>query len=239
MRKGIEIADKIKKEPELNWLSELEYIDLHKTFSPLYNFDTSLKEQNLLTCFIIYGYDPDSLKLDVRKDRYENKVSIMNNIGININTNLIEEILNNSNEIFNNCVVLYLEQLTNWRWGTIFALLDYHSNMIRFCNQKTEAEKSIDKMNKEGEVKTLTTEFDIDVISKVNIQKSDLLKRAIESREQADRLLDDIRKEFMPTDHATQSDFGFNFTDTAKKKINIMSWRDFRKQSNEKKLLNQ
>lgn len=232
MRKGIELADKIKQDPSLNWIAELEYSDLYKSFSPIYNFDTSPKEQNLLTCFVIYAFDPDSLKLDVRKDRYDNKVSIMHNIGINTNSLLIEEILNNSNEIFNNCVASYLEQLTNWRWGTIFALLDYHSNMIRFATQKTEAEKSIDKMNKEGEIKTLTTEFDIDVISKVNIQKSDIFKRAIEAREQADKLLEDIRKEFMPTDHATQQDFGFNFTDTSKKKVNPESWSEFIKERN-------
>lgn len=234
MRKGIEIADKIIKNPTSDWLYEFEYIDLKNTFISIYGFDTDLKEKNLLSAFIIFAYDPDSLKLDVRKDRYENKVSIMKNLGINTNTLLIEEILNNSNELFNNCVMLYLEQLTNWRWQTIFALLDYHSNMIRFANQKTEAEKSIDKMNKEGEVKTLVSEYDIDTVSKVNQQKGALLEQALKSRMDAEKLLEEIRKEFMPTDNSTQQDFGFTFTETSKKKINTESWSEFIKARNER-----
>jgi hypothetical protein len=107
--------------------------------------------------------------------------------------------------------------------------------MIRFANQKTEEEKSFDKMNKEGEVKTLSASYDIDTIAKVNIQKSDIFKRAIEAREKADILLEDIRKEFMPTDTVVQADLGFTFTETAKKKVNTLSWREFIKTLNEKK----
>lgn len=236
MTKAIELAKKIVKAPKANYINDLDDLNLLKVFQPLYDLLYATQDENRLIAFIIFAYDPDSQKLDIRKDRYENKLSIMSNIGLDVSKEFIQEILSNSNEIFNTAVLNYLQELTNWRWPTIYSLLDYHSNMIRFANQKTEAEKSFDKINKEGEVKTLTTEYDIDVISKVNIQKSEIFKRAIDSRKQADELLEDIRKEFMVTDHATQLDFsGFTFTETAKKKVDIYSWRAFIQELNEKR----
>lgn len=227
MTKAIEVAKLLAKTPKGNYIQDLDDISLYKVFEGLYEMGYPTVDENRLIAFVIFAYDPDSQKLDIRKDRYENKANIMQGLGIDIKSELMQEILTNSNENFNTVVLKYLETLTNWRWPTIYSLLDYHSNMIRFANQKTEAEKSFDKINKEGEIRTLTTEYDIDVISKVNIQKSEIFKRAIAAREDADKLLEDIRKEFMPTDHAVQQDFGFQFTDTAKKKVDIMSWRSF------------
>ena len=80
----------------------------------------------------------------------------MEGIGIDTKDDLIKDILHNSNEEFNNVVLLFLEQLTDWRWIQIFSFLDYHSNMIRFANQKTEEERKYDKINKEVIVKELT-----------------------------------------------------------------------------------
>lgn len=237
MIKGIDLAKKIKIDSEHNWSEELDDLNLYKTFRPVYHLDTTMKNKNLLVSFIIYSYDPDSPKLDIKKDRYDNKLSIMDNLGIDAADELMVEVINNSNDTFNEAVANYLDTLTTWRWQSIYALLDYHSSMIRFANQKTETEKSIDKVIGKGEqqsIRTLTTEFDIDVISKVNKQKGELLEQALKARLEADKLLDEIRKEFMPTDHATQSDFGSNFTETAKKKVNIESWSEFIKNRNDK-----
>jgi hypothetical protein len=173
--------------------------------------------------------------LDIRKDRYENKCQILVGIGGDIDSPLFKEVLENNNEAFNNVVLNYLEKITTWQWPTIYSLLDYHSSMLRFANQKTEAEKSIEKMNKDGEVKTLTQDYDIDTLAKVNKTKGELLSAALEAREKASKLLLDIKKDMMPTDHATQSDFGFDFTDTAKEKVDIMSWRQWVKGRNERK----
>lgn len=238
MNKAIEAANLISKDLNKNHSFYLEDIGLSKTFSGIYYLGLPGKDENRLICFIIYSYDPDSKRLDIRKDRYENKYSILESLGAHMDSEVFNEILTNSNEEFNNVVTNYLESLTNWRWPSIYSLLDYHSSMIRFATQKTEAEKSFDKINKEGVKTTLVQEYDIDTISKVNLQKSEIFKRAIEAREQADKLLEDIRKEFMPTDHAIQSDFGFTFTDTAKKKVDIMSWRSWIQELNEKKRLN-
>lgn len=239
MNKAIEAARVLVKNPETNHLDYLKESNLFNCFEGIYKLNITANDANLISAYLIYAYDPDSLKLDIRKDRWENKVEIFLSLGLKTENDIVQQILSNENEDFNNCVLQYLEKLTNWRWPTIFSLLDYHSNMIRFANQKTEEEKSFDKMNKEGEVKTLTQSYDIDLIAKVNIQKSEIFKRAVEARKTADELLEDIRKEFMVVDTVTQADFsGFTFTETSKKKINILSWREFIKKLNEEKALN-
>jgi len=235
MNKAIEAAKKLSKEPDVNHLSYLDDINLKKTFEGIYKLNFSIVDSNLLVAFIIYAFDPDSQKLDLRKERKENKISIAINIGLDIKKDVINEILENANEKFNDVVALFLSELKDWRFQTIFTLLDYHSNMMRFANQQTEAERSFDKMNKEGEVKTLTVEYELDVIGKINKQKGELLDLAINARKKADDLLAEIKKDFVNTDHAVQQDFGFNYTDSAKSKSDIYSWRDWIKNRNEKK----
>lgn len=159
----------------------------------------------------------------------------MLSLGLKPSMDLMREIIHNDCNGFNTCVSLFLGKLTDWRWSTIFTQLDYHANMLRFANQKTDSEKKFDKMSKEGVVKEMKVDIDMDTVAKINIQKGTLLKNAIEARHEADRLLEAIRKDFLPTDTATQSDFGFAFTDSAKKKIDIYSWRDFIKNEKEKK----
>ncbi len=235
MQKATDAAKLLFKQPEKNHLEHLKEINLFECFESIFKLDTTIRNANLICAFLIYAYDPDSLKLDIRKDRRENKVDILLSLGLSEDDEIISEILLNESDVFNDCVLLFLEKLTDWRWYTIFSLLDYHSNMMRFANQKTEEEKSFDKINKEGNVKTLTQSYDIDVVSKVNIQKSEVFKKGIEAREKADKLLDDIRKDFVSTDNAVQQDLGFQFTETAKKKVDIMSWRSYVREINEKK----
>ena len=227
MQKAIELAKKIVHAPKANYVNDLDDLNLLKIFQPLYDLLYPTQDENKLIAFIIFAYDPDSQKLDLRKDRYENKLSIMANIGLDVKKDFIEEILSNSNEKFNHIVLNYLEELTDWRWVQIYSYLDYHSNMIRFANQKTEEERKYDKMNKEGIVKELKEEYDIETIAKINKNKGDLLNQAMDARHKADVLLEEIRKQFVNTDHAVQQDFGFMFTETAKKNVDIMSWREF------------
>lgn len=236
MQKAIEAAKILSESPDKNHLQHLKDTDLYDTFKDIYKLeDITNSEANLLVSFLIFAYDPDSMRLNISKDRHENKEEIMLSLGLKPAMELMQEIIHNDNNNFNTCVSMYLGKLTDWRWPTIYAQLDYHANMLRFANQKTDSEKTFDKMNKEGVVKEMKQDIDMDTVAKVNIQKGALLTKAIEARQEADRLLEAMRKDFLPTDTATQSDFGFAFTDTAKKKVDIYSWRSFIKDRNEKR----
>lgn len=237
MNKAIQLSQLVKKELSKDWSEELEIYSLHKIFESVYSLEESFKDKNTIVCFIIYSYSPDSLWLDLNKDRFDNKKQILNNLGvINFDTGLYYDIINNKNELVGISIFNFLEQLKNWKWNTVFDLLDFSSKMAKFSTQETEEEKSYDKTNKKsGETTTVTQDIPIEVISKVNKEKGYLLDQSIAKRIQADNLLKEIRTEFVKTDEATQSDFSFMFTETAKKK-NILSWSEFIEDKNNGRL---
>ncbi len=98
--------------------------------------------------------------------------------------------------------------------------------MSRFATNETDDEKEYEKLSKDGQIQKYTEEIDIEIIAKVNKQKGELLNQAHKAREKAEEIIREIRKDFATTDDATQSDFGFSFSDTSKKK-NILSWREY------------
>lgn len=229
----MDLIKQISKDLSKDWRDELREYNMPDTFNNLYS-DEIVKDANIIICFIVYAYSPESLWLDLKKDRLENKMRILKNLGVDPSLERYDDLMNNKNEIAGMAIFDFLEGLKSWKWKAIFDLLDYSSRMSRFATRETEAEKTFDKMNKEGEVKTLTEELDIDVISKVNKEKGLLLDQSISKRRQADSLLEEIKKEFVQTDNATQGDFGFAFTDTAKKR-DILSWRSWITELNDRK----
>lgn len=234
MQKAISLAKRISKELNKDFTEEFTDLSLHTSLSQIYSIEElELKDKNRICAYLIYAYDPDSQWLNLQKDRVDNKTSILQNLGANIKLDTYQEIIENKNEVVNDSIFNFLTELTDWRWHTIFTCLDYHANMIRFATQKTEEEKSIDKVNKEGVVKTLSQDYDIDVIAKVNKNKGELLEQAIKQRQKGEELLKEIKKDFVATDNAVQADFGFVYTEQAKKR-NIYSWREHIQERNEK-----
>jgi len=237
MEKSIAAAKKIAETPDKNWLEYLEEINLHLVFRPIYTLDLSIVDANLIVSFIIYAYDNDSQKINIQQDRDHNKLKICESIELDTTNEIVKNILTNNHDIANNVILNYLVELTTWAWQTILSQLDYHANIMRFVMQKTADEKTSEKTNNAGEKTTTVQDYDLSEAAKINKQKGELINMAIAAREKADELLLKIKKDFMLTDMATQSDMGFTFTDTAKKKIDVESWKDWRKEVNAKKQL--
>ena len=77
MQRNIELAKKMYKDPETNWLSRLEDLNLHIIFRPIYTFNFKIEILNKVVAFIILAYDNNSEWIDIRKDRTQNKISIL------------------------------------------------------------------------------------------------------------------------------------------------------------------
>lgn len=235
MQKAIELAKKISKDLETDWLPSLEDHNLHFTFGAIYSIpQIDIEDKNRIVCFIVYAYSPDSLWLDLKKDRLDNKKKILESLGANSKLEIYNQLLENGNDRIGMCIFNYLEELKDSRWREIFANLDYASTMMRFASKKTESEISWDQMNKEGNKETLTQDIDTDKLVKINKDKGILLDLASDKREKAEKLIEQIKKDYVATDASVQSDFNFSFTDTAKKK-DILSWRQFISERNERK----
>lgn len=235
MSRTIEIAKQIANDLLTDHTELLQDNNLYSVFSSVYSLPKeTLKTKNIIVCFIIYAYSPDSLWLDLKKDRLDNKLKILGNLDAEVNAKIFKELLNNSNDNIGISIFNFLEELKDWRWRQIFGLLDYSSRVLSIALKKTEEEKSWDELDKNQEKQTLTEEIDIEKILKSEKDKGALMDMAEEKRRKADKLIEEIRKDFVATDHSTQQDFGFMMSETSKKK-DILSWSEFIKDRNEKK----
>lgn len=233
MQKSIEAARKIMKTPEESGYPFLTEVNLHLIFDPIYEMGLSLPKMNAIACFIIYAYDNDSLWLNLKADRYQNKINILKSLTDYYDTPLFTEIAGNANSVINEIIGEYLIEQTTWKWHQIMTALDFHSSTLRFVGKSMDKEKQTAiSEDSEGLKKIVKEDFDMDVIAKVGKQKGELLKQALEARKDADELLGEIRKEFVQMEHAVQSDFGFSISD--EKKLDKMSWRQFIRNKNDK-----
>jgi hypothetical protein len=237
MQKTLQLIQKISSELDRNWLPEMREINIHKIFDPVYKLpelrDMSISKMNAVTCFIVFAYDNDSSWLNLKQDRYENKSRIFKSLDVDVSKIIFDEIMMNESESINTVIGEYLIEQTNWKWRAVTTLLDYSAKMMRFANQHTETERQTTETNEEGKVSKIAEAYDIDKITKVNKEKGQLLTQAIDAREKADKLLTEIRKEYVNMEHAVQSDFNFSVTD--EKKIDPMSWSHWIEQRNKKR----
>jgi len=234
MPSAIQVSKEIRKNILADWSELLEDNNLNKIFLSVTRLPLSTEDKNKIICFIIYSFDPESLWLDLKKDRTENKKSILGNLDADTENELYKNIVSNKHESVNEAIFNYLESLKTWKWKAVFDLLEHSSNISRFAMKETKEEIKYSEINKEGQIEKYSDDVDIATITKVNKEKGLLLNQSIEYREKADKIIEEIRKEFVSTDNATQQDFGFQFSDTSKKR-DIMSWREFIKSRNERK----
>lgn len=226
MGKPVDLAKLIQTNFEKDWSEEIKEYGFQEIFLSIYNTSAGIEDKNKLACYTIHAYHPDSLWLDLKKDRIDNKIKILSHLGADHKSELYKNILDNRHEKVNIAIFNFLEELKDWRWRSIFDYLEHASRMSRFALTVTPEEKQYDEQDKEGNKQTLKEDIDIKVIVSVNKEKGNLINQSVEARKEADKLLEAIRKEYVATDSATKSDFGISFTETAKKR-DPLSWRHY------------
>lgn len=220
----IELAKKIKSGIEENHLALLEEENLLHIFRPVYKLQNNIRSLNALVVYIVYAYTNESPWLDVRKDRLENKKNILSGLEIKMD-DFFKKIIDCEHGTVNEVIADWLTDQATWQFRQVLVDLDYHQRMMKFVGQHTDSERQWDELNKDGEKHTLTEEYNLDTVAKINKEKGLLLKQAMEARERADETLRKLKKDFVQLENAVQQDFDFSITD--EKKIDPMSWKDF------------
>lgn len=219
---SVQLAQRMLKDLERNYLPDLELANLHTIFRPIYKQNLTILNQNAIVIFIILGYSEDSPWLNTRKDRLINKQEILAGIGIDSSHKIYKDILHYSDDVTQQVILNYLLFQQDARWVEIVSLLEYSNKMILFCNQRTsDKEQSGTSVNEAGEVKESYEYLDQSEIAKINKEKGALLLTAIDARAKAEGLIKAIEQDYQKLDSVTQSEFGFAFTNT---KIDVMSW---------------
>jgi hypothetical protein len=223
MQKAVQLANKIYKAPENNWMQEMEDINIHTIFKPLFKGYFKFDIPNKIAAFIILAYDNDSQWIEPRKDRLINKKEILTGIGVDPSYKIYNQIINYEDDATQHVILNYLLFNTDARWQETISLLEYSNKMILFCNQRTsEKEKTGSSVDEEGSVNETFEYLDQSEIAKINKEKGDLLLKAIEARAKAESILKQMENDFQRTDSATQADFDFTFSNS--KKFDITSW---------------
>lgn len=231
---AISFAQKIIKNIEENHLTELELLNLHTIFRPVYKHNLTILNQNAIVAFIILAYSEESPWLNPRKDRLVNKEEILSGIGVDPSNRIYKEIINYENDAIQQVILNYLIFHTDSRWQECISLLEYANKMILFCNQRTSDKQKTGTTEDEDKGTIDTFEYlDQSEIAKINKEKGELLLKSMEARAKAEAILKLMETDFQKLDAATQSDFGFTFSDV--KKYDPLIWEHrVRKRKQEK-----
>lgn len=223
MIKAIELSRQISKDLEKNWLPELQEYGLFKTFEPIYKLNNSIGVLNTLVCGIISSYDPDSKWIDLKNDGYSINRNILFNLSADLSLEIYEEFCTQSNEDICECIGNYLDLIKNWKFVTARRMIDFHSKTM---------------MQKEPDLK----DVDEDKKPKVRENMSRTIREAVLQREAADRLIEELNKEYVLTLERTKQDFGADYIQKSLEmleepavKSDIMSWRAYIKDRNKRK----
>jgi hypothetical protein len=222
---SIILAQKMLLDLEKNYLPDLELINLHTIFRPVYKHNLTILNQNAIVAFVIFAYSEESPWLNPRQDRLANKKYILSGISVDPSHRIYKEIIEYQNDAIQEVILNYLLFCTDSRWREIISLLEYHDKMFLFCNQRTSDKQKTGTSVAEGGAITETFEYidQIDV-AKINKEKGELMIKAIEARQKAETLLKTLESDYQKTDSATQSDFGFQFSDV--RKYDPLKWED-------------
>lgn len=224
MKNYLELAKKIKEDPEGNLLGALEEQNLKEIFRPIYKLDKAILTLNSIVSYIILAYTNGSHWLDLNVDRLYNKTRIVDGLGIVLD-DFFQGIIDCENKTVNSVVSEYLQEQASWEFQQAAAYLDNHQKLIKFVNEKIETGFTTDELNKDGNKVALTTEYSIENITAAHEKKAKLLAVAHDNRNKATELISKLKGDYVQLDHAVQQDFGFSITD--EKKISPESWRQY------------
>jgi hypothetical protein len=231
----VNLSLRIIKDLEHNYLPDLELLNLHTIFRPIYKQNLNILTQNAIVAFIIFAYSEESPWLNPRTDRLVNKQQILSGVGVDPSHRIYKEIIEYQNDAIQEVILNYLLFCTDSRWREIISLLEYHDKMFLFCNKRTsDKQQTGTSVDKEGQVTEDFEYLDQIDVAKINKEKGELMIKAIEARQKAETLLKVLESDYQKTDAATNGDFGFSFSDV--KRYDPMKWEDrIRKRRQENK----
>ncbi|MEK6881761.1 MAG: hypothetical protein AABY22_19240, partial [Nanoarchaeota archaeon] len=88
----------MSKELEKDWISEIQEINLHKTFEKIFELKLSNRITNTLICAIIYAYDQDSKWIELKQDGRTITKNILEGLGADLKEPIYDEFLNLKND---------------------------------------------------------------------------------------------------------------------------------------------
>lgn len=212
MQKGIQCAKTLSSDLKKDWSSYLEDNNLHRTFESIFYLGASNEITNTLIAAIIFSYDNDSKWIDLKQDSLTINKNILTGLYASLDEELYQDFINLKNDSINEAIGSYLDLLPDWRYIDARKKMDFHIQTMR--KKEPDWEKIDEKDH-----------------PKVRENMGRAMREATFQREAADKLILQIEKDYVNTNHRVSQDFNSNFTqksleysDTPK---DDSSWRYF------------
>lgn len=211
---SIELASRISKDFNGDYKDYLSEINLLRIFTPIYLLGFSPPTCNTIIAFIIFAYDKDSPKLDVRRDRIEDKKNIIDGLNSDYDEQIYIPIIQGENKEVQDVYMKYLQMQKDSRFRTILTCQEFYNNNILFINEDTVG---------------LTD----DKIAAVRKNKAALLNEIIRLEKMSNDLILEVKKDYNIIDHITESELGFTYSNP--ENYDIECWADHIRKRNDLK----
>lgn len=210
----------MKKDLSKNHADIFEQYNIQKEVAPIYKIPkSSIKANNIILCFIILAYDNESKWLEIHKDRYQNKLKIMTDLGGDVKKSPYKEVVTGNSRPVQEVLLWFLTSIIDWRWNSIFTYFDAHSQMMLQAGAKTIEEFT----TKDEKGNNKITNVDVKELIETNIKKTQLITKAHEMRQAGEAMLRDIQKELVNVDTVLNKEGRMSLSSTA----DYLKWEHF------------
>jgi hypothetical protein len=179
-----------------DWKVDFEEMGIWEDVEPLYAHVESKKNANIIFIYIVFAYHSKSEYINPHKDRLEVKRSIMRRFAgkESLDKELFLDAVLGGDAVIDNLIEFIINDQRDWRWNTIISNMEFASKVT---------------------AKSRTEDFK---------ESADLLDLADKRREKADKLLEEIRRDFVELDGSLDQEGKQKITERTQ---DFMSWEMF------------
>lgn len=214
-KNNVEVILSLCKNMDSSWKEELIEYNMYSDFDPIYNLGYPEKITNTIIAFIVKAYDQDSNSIDVRRDRYLDKVRILEGLCLTKNDEIFNKIIGDEETEIKSVCYNYLLRQRDIRFRTVLRYNEFYEDNMKFIFEKEDENLADDK------------------IATIKAKKMDLVATNSSLRKEIVALIADIKRDYAMIDKITETEFGYIFSDP--ENYDIMSWGDFLKKRNKSK----
>lgn len=217
----------LRKDTAVDWTEGLYKFNIEPDISPIYDSGLAIKTKNILFAYIILAYDNKSEWMEVHKDRYQTKLKILKRLGADTSDKYWIDVAGGKDPITQRVVTWFTLSQRDYRWDSIRACFDYHSEMMLFAGTQNDDDISYETFETDAEGKkqpvTITEDVDLDKQIANNIKKADCIKAGIAMRQQGEEMLKEIQRDFVNIDTGLHKEGVTRLTEV----VDILKWETF------------
>jgi hypothetical protein len=204
MDKVLKLISKLSKDLNKDWSEDLKRINIYQDVDVLYS-TYDMHHANCILAFIIFSFHSESERLELHKDRLENKTKIMCSLVGDWAMTIKEfkDSVDGNDKAANEVINWIFEYQKDWRWTQVELDFSYHAQIREMTKSISSTEDAKDAL-----------------------QKGKCIEEALKRRRQGEALLKEMQQDYMNLDTIAKQE---NRNEPTKEIKGIMSWEDHKR----------